>query len=105
MICSLMNYKIPYGVVKFGVNGIIEEMQEKPTVSYFTNTGCYILEPEVFEAIPENVEIGMPQILERLQSEGLKVCAYPISENAWLDMGEMDSLERMTDKLENENMK
>lgn len=102
MICSLKNFQIAYGVVEFGKDGQIQSMKEKPNMSYFTNTGCYIIEPEVLNAIPDNTNIGMPEILEQLISQGKKVGAYPINENAWLDMGEMDTFEMMTNKLEEE---
>lgn len=102
IICSLKNYQIPYGVVKFGVNGVVESMEEKPSMAYYTNTGCYILEPEVFNHIEEKKCVGMPQVLEKMMEVGLKVGVYPISENSWLDMGEMDSLKLMTERLESE---
>ena len=102
MICSLKNYKIPYGVVKFGEKGQITEMCEKPDMSFFTNTGCYILEPEVLNYVPEDMEIGMPQILTILQQNQFNVGAYPISENAWMDMGHLDAFEIMTDRIEKE---
>ena len=66
-----------------------------------TNTGCYIVEPEVIDDIPEGTFMGFPDMIEKYRSEGKNVGVYPISENAWLDMGEMDALEKMRAHLEN----
>lgn len=101
MICSLKNFRIPYGVVNLANEGTIKSMEEKPTFSFFTNTGCYIVEPEVIDDIPEGTVLGFPDIIEKYRSEGKNVGVYPISENAWLDMGEMDALEKMRAHLEN----
>lgn len=100
MICSLKNFSIPYGVVNLANEGTIKSMEEKPTFSFFTNTGCYIVEPEVINDIPEGTFMGFPDMIEKYRLEGKNVGVYPISENAWLDMGEMDALEKMREHLE-----
>lgn len=99
MVCSLKNFTIPYGVVNIGKDGIIESMQEKPNMSFFTNTGCYFVEPEVIEDLTYNEPVDFPSIIERYMNEKKKVGIYPISEDAWLDMGQFDELERMKERL------
>lgn len=99
MICSLKNIKIPYGVVEIGQNGEIDKMREKPEISFFTNTGCYIVEPEVISELKENEFIGFPDIIEKHKEAGKKIGVYPISENAWMDMGQLDELEEMRKRL------
>ena len=99
MVCSLKNFEIPYGIVDFSEGGEISSFEEKPHMSFFTNTGYYILEPEVFRYIEENENIGMPDIIDRMRRDGQKVGIYPISENAWLDMGQFDSMESMERRL------
>lgn len=101
MICSLKNYQIPYGIVKFSEGGSIESLEEKPRMSFFTNTGCYILEPEVFQYIGKDEKIDMPDIIIRIKEQNEKVGIYPIGEDAWLDMGEMEALEKMEFELHN----
>lgn len=99
MVCSLKNFEIPYGVVNFSEGGEISSFEEKPKMSFFTNTGYYILEPSIFQYVGENENIGMPDIITRMKEDGQKVGMYPISENAWLDMGQMDSMESMERKV------
>ncbi len=99
MICAYKNLNIPYGVVEIGVNGIIEEIKEKPLMSFLTNTGIYIVEPEVFDYMDDGVAIGFPDVIERLRKNGKKVAVFPVSENDWMDMGQLPELEKMRIKL------
>lgn len=100
VVCSLKNFTIPYGVVEIKENGEIGKMKEKPSLSFFTNTGCYIVEPEIIEEMQENAAIGFPDIIEKYKNIGDKVGVYPISEASWLDMGQLDELQKMQKKLE-----
>lgn len=102
MICSVKNFKIPYGIVHTGINGAIESMEEKPTLSFYTNTGCYVVNPEVLEYIPDNTYADFPEIVNEYRQNGCKVGAYPINESAWLDMGQMDEFEKMKKVFEEE---
>ena len=99
MICAYKNMNIPYGVVEMGPNGSIESMKEKPLVSFLTNTGIYIVEPEVIDDIGKDEAIGFPDIVEREKQMGKKVAVFPVSENDWMDMGQISELEKMRAKL------
>ncbi len=99
MICAYKSISIPYGVVDMGVNGVIEDMKEKPEMTVLTNTGIYIVEPEVIDDIEDNVSIGFPDIVEREKEKGNKVAVFPISENDWMDMGQLPELEKMRKRL------
>lgn len=99
MICAYKNITIPYGIIDMGVNGSIESMREKPEFSFLTNTGVYVVEPEVLDDIEDNVSIGFPDIVERLRVKGKNVAIFPISENDWLDMGQLSELEKMRKRL------
>lgn len=100
MICSLKNIKIPYGVVEIGKYGEIDNMKEKPQISFFTNTGMYIVEPKVIEELEDGKIIGFPDIIEKYKSMGAKIGVYPIDENSWMDMGQLDEMEEMRRRLE-----
>lgn len=99
MICSLKNIKIPYGVIEISDTGEIEKMKEKPELSFFTNTGMYIVEPKIIEELEEDMSIGFPDIIEKYKEAGEKIGVYPISENSWLDMGQLDEMEEMRKRL------
>lgn len=99
MICSHKSINIPYGVVEMGVNGVIKEMKEKPVMFFLTNTGIYIVEPYVLDDIQDDVAIGFPDIVEMERVKGRKVAVFPVSENDWMDMGQLPELEKMRIKL------
>ncbi len=99
MICAYKNFHIPYGIVEMGINGAIEDMKEKPTVSFLTNTGVYIVEPKVMNYVNNNEFIGFPDIVKRVKDKGEKVAVFPIGENEWMDMGQITELEKMRIKL------
>ena len=99
MICAYKNLTIPYGVVEMGKNGTIESMQEKPSMSFLTNTGIYRVESEILEEIDHNVTDGFPEIIERVRQKGKKAAAFPVSENDWMDMGQLPELEKMRIRL------
>ncbi|MBD5549009.1 MAG: NTP transferase domain-containing protein [Lachnospiraceae bacterium] len=99
MVCSLKNFTIPYGVVNIGEDGRLASMQEKPNMSFFTNTGCYFVEPEVIEDLEYNEPVDFPAIIEKYMEAGKRIGIYPIGEEAWLDMGQFDELEKMKARL------
>ncbi len=99
MVCACKNIGIPYGVVEIGVNGQISKMTEKPQLSFLTNTGIYIVEPEIMNDMEDHVSVDFPQVIEREKRLGKKVAAFPVSENDWMDMGQISELEKMRIKL------
>ena len=99
MVCAYKNMTLPYGIVEMGVNGTIEKMQEKPLMSFLTNTGIYIVEPEVVNDIPNDTPLGFPDIVELERKKGKNVAVFPVGESDWMDMGQLSELEKMRIKL------
>ena len=66
------------------------------------NTGVYVGEPRVVEEMRDGEKIGFPDVIERYRRAGEKVGVYPISESSWMDMGQLEELEKMRRKLENQ---
>lgn len=99
MVCAYKNFTLPYGVVETGVNGTIKSMKEKPRMSFLTNTGIYIVEPEVIYDVEGDVAIGFPDIVEKEKQKGRKVGVFPVNEDDWMDMGQLSELEQMRLKL------
>lgn len=99
MVSALKNFQVPYGVLHTGDNGILESMEEKPRLSYFINTGMYIINPDTIELIPDDVMFHMTNLVDKVMRKGGKVGTYPISEDSFLDMGELDEMKRMEEKL------
>lgn len=99
MITSLRHYNIPYGVIHCNNEGNILNMEEKPEMNFQINTGMYVLEPRVLEDIPENRFFHITDLINMYIERGEKVGAYPVTENSWLDMGEMKEMDNMLKKL------
>ena len=92
-VCAMMNTSIPYGVIKASESGEIESMEEKPSISYLVNTGVYVIEPRVLDLIEPQEAIGFPDIAKRCMDRGGRVGVFPVSENSWIDIGEMAKME------------
>ena len=101
IISSLKNITIPYGVLHTKEEGIITSMEEKPQLSYFVNTGVYVVNPEFLEWIPKGRVFHMTDLAEKMICEGKSVGMYPISENSFLDMGEFEEMKKMEDRISN----
>ena len=101
MVCASKRLQIPYGTVEFTDTGKVLQLKEKPEISFMTNTGLYILEPEFLKEIPENTFIHITDVIQKCIDKGKNVGVYPIPEENWLDMGQMDELKKMKESLEN----
>ena len=98
-MCAMKNMIIPYGVMETNDDGNIVAMKEKPDYSYLVNTGVYFIEPEVIDFINPNENIGLPDLASRIMKFGGKVGVFPISERAWMDMGQFSEMESMMRNL------
>ncbi len=101
IVSALKNTTIPYGVLHSKENGELSSIEEKPQLSYFINTGMYIINPGAIDFIPDNKMFHMTQLVDAVMAAGKKVGVYPISEDSFLDMGEFDEMRRMEEKLQN----
>ena len=99
MVCAEKHVTIPYGVIEASADGAITALREKPEFQFLTNTGMYLVEPEVLEDIGEDEVIDFPDVIERERQKSRRVSAYTVSEEDWLDMGQLDELERMRERL------
>ena len=99
MICAVKNITIPYGTVDVSDSGQVISLNEKPQISFITNTGFYVLEPEFLHEIPQNTFIHITDVIQRCIDKGKRIGLYPIYEDHWLDMGQLDELEKMRQKL------
>lgn len=95
VVCSSKCFTVPYGVIRSNESGEIISLQEKPKLQYLVNTGVYVMEPEALELIGHNETMDMTDLIERCVAKGLKVGVFPVSDQAWLDMGQFDDMNRM----------
>lgn len=99
LVVALKNILVPYGVIHSSENGLIRAIEEKPQLSYFVNTGMYILNAELIQEVPKDTFFHMTDLVNKLLKQDRKVGMYPVSEDSFLDMGELEELHRMEQKL------
>jgi len=90
VVSVLKNYKIPYGTIETSENGMLQNLNEKPNIVYQINSGLYILEPEIFNYLPENKFMHITDLILKLKESGMNVGVFPVSEGSWHDMGNWD---------------
>lgn len=88
IVSALKHYPIPYGTIKTIEDGMLNELIEKPELTFQINTGFYILEPHLLKEIPENEFFHITTLIENIQKREGRVGVFPISEGSWKDIGE-----------------
>lgn len=88
IVTMVKSFKIPYGVIETGEDGLMTALKEKPEQTYQVNTGVYILNPELIEEIPQGEFFHITHLMEKVQARGGRVGCFPVSEHSWKDMGE-----------------
>ena len=89
---------IPYGTLDLDFGGVVKGIKEKPKYVYQINSGMYILEPEALMYIGDNTFTNITDLMELLIKKNKKVGAYPVSEKAWVDMGNWNEYLRVVEK-------
>tara|TARA_B100000508_G_scaffold141091_1_gene146346 strand:+ start:82746 stop:83795 length:1050 start_codon:yes stop_codon:yes gene_type:complete len=94
MIVSTIPYdvKVPYGVVETEGQEI-KALKEKPTYTYYSNAGIYIIDQEALDHIPVNEFYNATDLIEDLIKENKKVINFPIH-SYWLDIGKHHDFEK-----------
>lgn len=88
IVTMVKSFKIPYGVIETGEDGLMRSLQEKPEHTYLVNSGVYILNPELICEIPEGEFFHITHLMNKVKEKGGRVGCFPVSENSWHDMGE-----------------
>ncbi len=99
IVTMVKSFKIPYGVIETGEDGLMTTLKEKPEQTFQVNTGVYILNPELIEEIPEGEFYHITHLMEKVKSRGGRVGCFPVSEHSWKDMGEWPEYLKMINVL------
>lgn len=99
IVTMVKSFKIPYGVIETGENGLMTALKEKPEQTYQVNTGVYILNPELIDEIPEGEFFHITHLMEKVKARGGRVGCFPVSEHSWKDMGEWPEYLKMINVL------
>ena len=99
IVTMVKTFKIPYGVIETGEDGLMTSLSEKPELTYQVNTGVYILNPSCIDEIPEGEFFHITHLMEKIKARGGRVGCFPVSEHAWKDMGEWPEYLKMINVL------
>ena len=86
-VAAIKNYHIPYGTLEIEKDGLLRKLIEKPDLTFYVNAGVYLIEPHVLQEIPENEFFHITSLMEKVKVRGGRVGVFPVSEGAWLDVG------------------
>lgn len=82
--------QIPYGVININDKGT-PSLDEKPNLKHLINAGIYLLEPTIFNLVPKNNFLDMPDLIKRAKEKKYKINVFPVHEY-WKDIGYPESL-------------
>ncbi len=83
---------IPYAVLETS-NGHVMNFKEKPSYTYHSNGGIYLMKREVANQIPPETYYDTTDLMEKMIEAGKKVFSYPLS-GYWLDIGKHEDFEK-----------
>jgi len=99
LVASMKEYVIPYGTCELTDEGHLSRIREKPEFNFLINTGLYVLSPQVLKLIPDNRVYNITELIDKVKTEGMKVGVYPISDEAWIDVGQWAEYKSAIEKL------
>ena len=99
LVASMKKYIIPYGTCELNGDGHLSCIREKPEYNFLVNTGLYVLDPEVLELIPRDGIYHITQLISDIKKQGMKVGVYPVSEDAWIDVGQWAEYQKAVERF------
>lgn len=87
---------IPYGILDT-TDKKINSLIEKPSFTYYSNAGIYLINKSMLDYIPEG-KFDSTELMEKLIEEGKKVSHFPIR-GYWLDIGNAQNYAKAQDDI------
>jgi NDP-sugar pyrophosphorylase family protein len=100
IVASMKSYHIPYGICEIENGGCLTKMVEKPEYSFLVNTGMYVLHSDTLGLIPQDEVFQITDLIEKVKEQNGKVGVFPVSDNAWLDIGEWTEYKKALKKFD-----
>jgi dTDP-glucose pyrophosphorylase len=92
--------KIPYAVLETTDEGYVKNFSEKPTYTFYSNGGVYLLKKNILELIPYNSFYNATDLMKELIEENYKVISYPFL-GYWLDIGKHEDFQKAQRDIQN----
>jgi dTDP-glucose pyrophosphorylase len=84
--------KIPYAILDIKSEKIIS-LKEKPSYTYFSNGGIYMIKRDVLKYIPKDQKFDATELIELLIQKRRNVFSYTLYDY-WIDIGNKNDLEK-----------
>lgn len=91
---------IPYAVLETSDQFQVKSFKEKPTYTYYSNGGIYLMKKEILNFIPKDTFFNATDLMEHLIENGYKVTSYPFS-GYWLDIGKHEDFNKAQSDIKN----
>ena len=88
---------VPYGILDT-TDKKINSLIEKPSFTYYSNAGIYLINKNVLKYIPDNQKFDSTDLMETLISKRQKVSHFPIR-GYWLDIGNAQNYAKAQDDI------
>jgi NDP-sugar pyrophosphorylase family protein len=88
---------IPYAVLETE-DGEVKSFKEKPTYTYYSNGGIYLMKREMLRYIPQNTFFNATDLMEKLISKNKKIVSFPFA-GYWLDIGKHEDFEKAQSEI------
>lgn len=99
IVAAKYRHIVPYGVINCNADKAYSGISEKPELHYLINTGMYVVDAKLLQVMPHGQQLSFPELIETARQNGQKIGVYVVEESAYMDMGQMEELEKMKKKL------
>lgn len=86
------NITVPYAVMQTS-EGLVRAFEEKPTYTYYSNGGIYLIKRSILESLEENERCDATDLMQRLIDAGKRVTYFPIV-GYWIDIGKPEDYKK-----------
>ena len=87
MVASIKSFNLSFGECVLDNRGKLKKILEKPKKNFLTNTGLYIVKPEIKKYLPKKNNFGMDEVISKLLKSKKKISVFPIPNEDWKDTG------------------
>lgn len=92
---------IPYAVIEADEN-IVKSLREKPTYTYYSNAGIYLIKKSLINKIPKNTFFNATDFIDKAIEDAHKIISYPVL-GYWLDIGRPDDFIKAQEEIKHVN--
>lgn len=89
--------QIPYAVLETN-QGMVTDFKEKPSYTYYSNAGIYLIKKEHLQLIPKDQHFNATDLMEQLIKMGKTVSSYPLI-GYWLDIGKHEDYKKAQEDI------